>query len=169
MFSIITIASSTTNPVAIVSAISDRLLIENPARYITPNVPTKDNGTARLGMIVAGTLRRNRKITSTTSATASSNSNCTSATEARIVTVRSVNTVSSTAVGRPDASCGSSVLIRSTVSITLAPGWRCTLTTMPGALLTHAARREFSASFTTSATSRTRIGAPLFQPTIRLR
>jgi hypothetical protein len=35
MFSIMTIASSTTKPVAIVSAISVRLLIENPARYMT--------------------------------------------------------------------------------------------------------------------------------------
>ena len=58
MFSIITIASSTTKPVAIVSAISVRLLIEKPARYITPNVPTSDNGTAMPGMIVAGRLRR---------------------------------------------------------------------------------------------------------------
>ena len=54
MFSIITIASSTTKPVAIVIAISDRLLRLNPARYITPNVPTSDSGTDRLGMIVAG-------------------------------------------------------------------------------------------------------------------
>jgi len=60
MFSITTIASSTTKPVAIVSAISVRLLIENPTRYITPNVPTSDSGTATLGMSVAGTLRRNR-------------------------------------------------------------------------------------------------------------
>ena len=81
MFSIITIASSTTKPVAMVSAISVRLLIENPARYITPNVPTSDSGTATLGMNVAATLRRNRKITITTSATASRSSNCTSRTE----------------------------------------------------------------------------------------
>ncbi len=53
MFSIITIASSTTKPVAMVSAISVRLLIEKPARYITPNVPTSDSGTATLGMTVA--------------------------------------------------------------------------------------------------------------------
>ena len=34
-----------------------------------------DSGTATLGMMVADTLRRNRKITSTTSATVSSNEN----------------------------------------------------------------------------------------------
>src|SRR3984957_11051834 len=49
-FSIITIASSTTNPVEIVSAINVRLFRLYPARYITPNVPTSDNGTATLGI-----------------------------------------------------------------------------------------------------------------------
>ena len=46
MFSIITIASSTTKPVAIVSAIRLRLLIEKPAKYMTPKVPMSDSGTA---------------------------------------------------------------------------------------------------------------------------
>nr|WP_256729850.1 hypothetical protein [Burkholderia pseudomallei] len=53
MFSIITIASSTTKPVAIVSAINDRLFSEKPDRYITASVPISDSGTDRLGMIVA--------------------------------------------------------------------------------------------------------------------
>src|SRR5439155_160788 len=100
------------------------LLIENPTRYITPNGPTSDNGTATLGMKVAGTLRRNRKITITTSATASSNSNCTSRTDARMVTVRSVNSVTSTDGGSDAFSCGNSALTRSTTSMTLVPGWR---------------------------------------------
>src|SRR6266446_7292602 len=99
MFSIMTIASSTTKPVAIVIAINDRLLRLNPARYMTASVPTKDSGTERLGMIVAETLRRKRKITKTTSTTARLSSNETSATEARIVLVRSVSTATSTAAG----------------------------------------------------------------------
>src|SRR6266705_6243361 len=99
MFSIMTIASSTTKPVAIVIAISDKLLRLNPARYMTASVPTKDNGTERLGITVAEAVRRNRKITSTTSTTARPSSNSTSATEARIVVVRSVNTATSTASG----------------------------------------------------------------------
>ena len=99
MFSIITIASSTTKPVAMVSAISVRLLIENPARYMTPNVPISDSGTATLGMTVADRLRRKMKITITTSATARKSSNWTSCTEARMVTVRSVSNVTSTALG----------------------------------------------------------------------
>ncbi|CRO42713.1 hypothetical protein PAERUG_E10_London_26_VIM_2_06_13_02639 [Pseudomonas aeruginosa] len=53
MFSTMTIASSTTKPVAMVSAIRVRLLIEKPDRYITPKVPISDSGTAKLGIRVA--------------------------------------------------------------------------------------------------------------------
>ena len=49
MFSIITIASSTTKPVEMVSAISVRLLRLNPAKYIAANVPTSESGTATAG------------------------------------------------------------------------------------------------------------------------
>src|SRR6266436_9518081 len=94
-----TIASSTTKPVAIVSAISERLLRLKPARYITAKVPTSDSGTDKLGIRVADGLRRNRKITTTTRITASPSSNSTSATEARMVVVRSVSTSTSTAAG----------------------------------------------------------------------
>jgi len=59
-FSTMTIASSTTNPVEIVSAISDRLSSENPHSFITPNVPISDSGTATPGMNVARRLPRNR-------------------------------------------------------------------------------------------------------------
>ncbi|MNC85882.1 hypothetical protein D3C83_15010 [compost metagenome] len=124
MFSIITIASSTTKPVAMVSAISVRLLTLNPARYITPKVPTSDSGTATLGMTVPASVRRNRKITSTTSATASISSNCTSSTEARMVVVRSVSSDTSKAAGRVAVNCGNRRFTRSTTSITFAPGWR---------------------------------------------
>ena len=55
-----------------------------------------ESGTDRLGMKVAGRLRRKRKITSTTSTTASTSSNSTSRTEARMVLVRSVSTVTLT-------------------------------------------------------------------------
>ena len=56
---------------------------------MTAKVPTMDIGRARLGMTVAETLRRKRKITSTTSAIASSKVNLTSWTEARMETERS--------------------------------------------------------------------------------
>src|SRR5580693_2869735 len=116
MFSIMTMASSTTKPVEIVKAIKVRLLRLYPARYITPNVPTSDSGTATLGMIVARTLRRNRKMTITTNATVSINSNSTSFTDARMVTVRSVSTVTCTAAGKLDCSSGNRALTRSTTN-----------------------------------------------------
>src|SRR6185503_3358798 len=100
MFSIITMASSTTNPVEMVSAISVRLLRLKPAKYIAAQVPIRDSGTATAGIQVVASRRRKRKITSTTSATVSPSSNCTSATDARIVLVRSVSTATSTDGGR---------------------------------------------------------------------
>ncbi|CAH0291699.1 hypothetical protein SRABI106_03529 [Rahnella aquatilis] len=75
MFSTTTMASSITKPVAMVSAISERLLRLKPHRYITPKVPTSESGTATLGISVAATLRRNRKVTITTSAIDSNSSN----------------------------------------------------------------------------------------------
>src|SRR4029450_12841471 len=89
MFSIITIASSTTKPVEMVSAISDRLFRLKPSRYMTAKVPTSESGTATAGMTVAERLRRKRKITSTTSATDSASSHWTSSTDALMVVVRS--------------------------------------------------------------------------------
>src|SRR5260370_24311621 len=95
MFWIMRIASWTTNPVAIVNAMSDKLLRLNPARYITAKVPTSESGTDKLGIRVAEGLRRNTKITITTRTTARPSSNSTSATEARIAVVRSVTTATS--------------------------------------------------------------------------
>ena len=67
VFSSTTMASSTTKPVATVSAISDRLLRQKPSRYMTPKVPSSDTTVATAGMTVARTLRRKTLTTSTTS------------------------------------------------------------------------------------------------------
>ncbi|MNF69689.1 hypothetical protein D3C84_515790 [compost metagenome] len=160
MFSSMTMASSTTKPEAITSAIRVRLLIEKPARYITAKVPIKESGTAIDGITVADRRRRNRKVTSTTRPTASSSSNCTSCTAARMVWVRSLSTATSTPAGRLAVICGSSAWMRSTTSMTLAPGWRCTLTSTAALWLAQAARRSFSAPSTTSAMSPRRRVAP---------
>ena len=122
MFSIMTIASSTTNPVEMVSAIRVRLLRLYPSKYITPNVPISERGTATLGMTVAEKFRRKRKMTITTSTMVSISSNSTSFTEARMVVVRSVRICTFTAEGRDACNCGSSFLIRSTTLIMFAPG-----------------------------------------------
>src|ERR1700680_4635978 len=122
MFSITTIASSTTKPVQIARAIRERLSRLYCNRYMTPNVPMMDRGTAMLGIIVAQTLRKNRKMTMTTSAAVNNIVNSISLTDARIVVVR-LKLVSSATVGGIDGrNSWSSANMRSTVSITLAPG-----------------------------------------------
>ena len=99
MFSRTTIASSTTKPVAIVSAISERLLRQKPARYMTPNVPTSETGTATLGISVARPSRRNAKTTSITSTTEITSARSTSRSDARMVAVRSIAGMSVIALG----------------------------------------------------------------------
>src|ERR1017187_4262041 len=68
MFSSITMASSTTNPMERIRAIMEILLMLKFSRYITENVPTMENGSAMAGIMVAEKLRRKRKITRITSA-----------------------------------------------------------------------------------------------------
>src|ERR1700731_2664374 len=101
MFSIITMASSTTNPVPIVSAISDRLSRLKPEKYMMPKLVISDSGSATPAISVARSERRNNSTTSVTSTTLSISVNCTSCTEARMVTVRSLTTVRFTLAGIP--------------------------------------------------------------------
>ena len=68
MFSSMTMASSTTKPTAMLSPIKDRLSRLNPATYMSAKVPTRASGTVTPGITVAQKLRRNTKITITTSA-----------------------------------------------------------------------------------------------------
>ena len=107
---------------------------------MTPNVPTSDKGTAAAGMTVADRVRRNRKITMTTKATANIklelhvSDRC--ADGGRAVRQHGRH-------GRTRASalcnCGSSLLMRSTTSMTLAPGWRWMLTITAGVSFIQAA------------------------------
>src|SRR5260370_898162 len=85
MFSTTTIASSTTNPIAIVSAINETLSMLKLRRYIAAKEPSSANGIVMLGMIVAQTLRKNRRMTMTTRPMVSASVNSTSRTEARMV------------------------------------------------------------------------------------
>ena len=89
---------------------------------MTANVPTIEKGKARLGMIVAERLRRNRKMTRTTSTTVNTSVNLTSCTDSRIDTERSLRMPSDSAAGSCAWSCGSSALIESTTSTVLVPG-----------------------------------------------
>ena len=53
-------ASSTTNPVETVRAMSERLSSAKPSRDMTPKVPISDSGSAMPGMTVARQEPRNR-------------------------------------------------------------------------------------------------------------
>ena len=160
-FSIITMASSTTKPVPMVSAIRLRLSREKPAAHMTPKVATMDSGSATPAMIVARTVRRNSRTTSTTRLAASTSVNSTSRIEARIVSVESCTTFRVTPALSDFCSTGSSRSTRSTVSTTLAPGWRCTSMITAGSPAYQPPTRLFSSPSTTLATSRSSTGAPL--------
>ena len=87
-------ASSTTNPVATVSAISERLSRLYLNRNITAKVPSKLTVTATPGISVARPFLRKTSTTSTTRTMASNNVRSTSRSEARMVMVRSIDTLS---------------------------------------------------------------------------
>src|SRR5580700_6265063 len=93
MFSTTTIASSTTKPVEMVSAINDRLSMLKPHRYITPKVPISEIGTATPGISVARRLREYRKTTITTRQTERNSAPSTSVTDALMLVVRSSTTL----------------------------------------------------------------------------
>src|ERR1700722_10039959 len=99
MFSITTIASSTTKPVEIVRAINERLSTLYPHKYMTPKVATSETGTTTAGINVARGLRRRRNTTSITRAMATSMVRSISKTDERIVVVRSSTTVMLMAAG----------------------------------------------------------------------
>ena len=124
-------------------------------------MPISASGTVTAGMTVAQKFRKNMKITITTSATISINVNCTSATDARMVWVRSEMTLTLTAGGIEASSTGSIALIRPTVSMTLAPGWRWIARMIARFWLNQAAISSFSPALMARPTSRMRTGEPL--------
>ncbi len=79
MFSITTMASSTTMPVARTMAKSVSVLIEKPSRLTKAKAPISDTGMVSVGISVARQLCRNRNITRTTRPTASTSVFTTSA------------------------------------------------------------------------------------------
>ena len=169
VFSSTTMASSTTKPVATVSAIRLRLFRLKPRKYITPKVPSSETTVATAGIRVARALRKNALTTSTTSAIEISSVISISLSEARIELVRSEATCSTTSCGSWACSSGSRARTPSTVAITLASGWRVTSTITAGSPLNRPRVLMFSTPSTTSATSLRRIAALLRQATTRSR
>src|ERR1700693_6438978 len=91
---------------------------------MTPNVPMRESGTATLGMMVAQTFRRKAKTTKITRMMEMIRAISTSWTEARIVVVRSTATLKWREGEMEARSVGGRAMMRSTVSIMFAPGWR---------------------------------------------
>ena len=160
MFSIMTIASSTTKPTEITSAISDRLLIEKPATHMPAKVPASASGTETPAAMVGVTRRRNTNTTIITSIAAAISVNCMSSTLARIVPVRSEKMVKSTPAGIHCFSSGSSAFTRSTVSMTLASLCLVIVSRTDGSLLNQAAERVLRTASSTSAISDSRTTLP---------
>ena len=124
-------------------------------------MPSRESGTATLGITVADPLRRKTNTTSTTSTMDRSSVSWMSRNEARMVVVRSRTTARFTAGGIDALSSGISANTRSTVSITLAPGWRYTIIRTARLPLARPAVRTSSTEVSTVATSPSRTGAPL--------
>ena len=85
--------------------------------------------------------------------------NCTSVTEARMVWVRSLTMSTWIAGGSASSRRGSAALMRSTVSMTLAPGCLKMTRKMPRLPFAHAACLAFSGPSTAVPMSRMRTGA----------
>src|SRR5208283_2631656 len=118
MFSTTTIASSTTKPVATVSAMSERLSKLKCKRYIAPKVLMIDTGTTILGIMVDRTLRKKRNTTKITSRPEITTVRWASFMEARMVGDRSMTTERLMAGEIAARSCGNKLRTASTVLIT---------------------------------------------------
>ncbi len=110
-FSITTIASSTTMPIASTMPNSVSILIEKPSASMPMKVPMIDTGTARTGISVARRLCRKTNTTITTSTSASKNVCTTSEIDARVNSVVSI----AMSYSRP---CGKVFFISSSVART---------------------------------------------------
>ena len=161
MFSSMTMASSTTKPTDSVSAKSVMLLMEKPKAYIAAQVPINDTGTASAGMMVADTLRRNRKITMITSEMAIASVHCTSTTASRIEIERSNSGCIWIEGGTCARNTGKASRTSSTTSTVLASGWRWIASTMARESLNQVATVSTSTLSITLAIWSSLTGAPL--------
>ena len=160
MFSIMTMASSTTKPTETANAISVRLLTEKPASHMHAQVPASDSGTVMPAASVGVGRRRKTKTTSMTSTIDSPSVTCMSSTLARMVPVRSESTEMSMPAGIQRLSSGTSSRMRSTVSMTLASGCLVMMSRTAGWASNMAAERELRVPCSTVATSERRTTLP---------
>ncbi len=160
MFSIMTMASSTTKPMHTASAINDRLSIEKPAAHIAAQVPASDSGTVTPAAMVGAARRRNRNTTSITSTAVAPSVSCMSWTLARMVCVRSARIEKVMPAGTHSRSCGSSALTRSATSMTLASPCLVMKSSTEGWRLNQPADRLLRTPFVMAATLDRRITVP---------
>ncbi len=122
MFSITTIASSTTNPTHNTSATSEKMFRVKPMIHITTKAPASDSGTLSIAIRVGRSRRRNTSITSATITMLISNATSTSCSADSVVGVRSKIGVIRTSAGSSRPSLGSAARIARTVATALASG-----------------------------------------------
>ena len=123
IFSVTTMPSSTTSPVA--STIPNRvnILIENPEKYMIKKVAINEIGISINGRIAISQSLKKKKITSTTRVNEIANVSSTSLIDLRILVVLSSNTFISISVLFDFFMASSFLLKSSAIWILLAPGW----------------------------------------------
>src|ERR1700719_2098749 len=139
-FSMTTIASSTTSPVASVMPNSVNVLIENPKALIKMKVPTSDTGMVIAGINVLRQSCKNKKITAITSAIACSSVIITSRIDSLTTLVVSKATAYFSPGGKFLDSRRNSALAALSTSSAFAPG-SC-VTAMPTASWPSKRKRE---------------------------
>ncbi|MNN80442.1 hypothetical protein D3C81_1971760 [compost metagenome] len=103
-----------------------------PITYIKAKLAISETASTAQTISVADSWRKNSAITATTSKMAISRVSSTSCSEARMVWVRSISTLTCTDAGSMPSRSGSAAWIRSTVSTMLAPGCRKITRLTPG-------------------------------------
>ncbi|MNZ72262.1 hypothetical protein D3C78_906370 [compost metagenome] len=121
-FSITTMASSTTIPMASTMPNRVSMFTEKPMAAIPMKVPTIDTGTASTGISVARRLCRNRNTTITTSTRASKKVWITSEIDARVNAVVSITILYSMPSGKVSFICARVSVTAFDTSRALAPG-----------------------------------------------
>ncbi len=119
-----------------------------------------DMGRARLGITVADRLRRNMKMTSTTSPRVMARVTLTSFREAWIDSDRSNSTCSDTDAGRVPSNSGKRARTARTTATVLVPGWRWMARITERASLNQAAVLSFWTLSSTWPSSSSRTGRP---------
>ena len=148
-----TMASSTTKPTEMVSAIKERLSRPKPTSHIKATVPARASGRVTPAVRVGTPRRRKRKTTSMTRPMLAARVSWRSSTLARMVSVRSATISMSMAAGIQRLSSGRSAFTRSTVATTLASVCRWTKIRTAGRWLNQPARRLSREPASTLATS----------------